>query len=136
MRILLICITLFWSSCRPGAFYEKAFYEKISEIKIPGDFTILESIDNGEFVTATTFRADRDRLQRFAASFGFEPWGDRNSLRLLSNAYLEKDKPDLYNNNNYLYHSGTKGKNAWLYIIDLEKGLLWAEIQYPDAGGT
>lgn len=37
--------------------------------------------------------------------------------------------------NKYLYNYGTKGKNSWMYIVDPDRSLVWAEIQYPDRGG-
>jgi hypothetical protein len=137
MRIFLVSITFLLASClNSHPFYDKEFYERISGIKIPTSFKILEAIDNGEFLTATAFRANRNELRQFAEVYGFKPAREPNSLHFASLSYLKGDKPDLDNSNNYLYTSGTKGKNSWLYIIDLEKGLLWAEQQYPDAGGT
>ena len=136
MRILFALVLLFVTSCSPDIFYEKEFYERISSIKIPETFRVIESVDNGEFVTATTFRCDREKLKEFAGIFDFKPWGDRNSLRMLASPYLTKQKPDLEYKNGYLYHTGTNGKNGWLYVIDMEKGILWAEIHYPDAAGT
>ncbi len=136
MRISFILTIALISCSSQELYYNKQFYENISSMVIPEDARILESIDNGEFVTATTFLLNKEELLTFAQDYGFKSSGDNMSLGMLSMSYLEKDKPDFEKRGDYLYRSGQKGKNSWIYIIDLRNGLLWAEIGYPDAGGT
>lgn len=121
-------------SCNNENYYDKDLYEQISQIKIPKTAHVIESIDNGEFVTTTVFVVDSIILKNLIRFYAF----DTNSLmpRLLGNSYLVRNKLETANSNNIYYKSGTKAKNSWLYIIDLKNGKLWAEIQYPDWSGN
>lgn len=137
MRPLTILIIVILVSCSDNKFfYNKEYYEKTSFIRIPEKAEILESIDNGEFVTATVFRVDSLELLKFARSFEFTPCEKLPYLKLMSDSYLKKYKPHIEEGKGYLYKIGNKGKNSWLYIIDTQRKLLWAEIQYPDAAGN
>ena len=53
-------------------FYEKNYYERISGIEIPTSSKIIESFDNGEFWTATSFLIDKDSLSEFLLRFDFK----------------------------------------------------------------
>ena len=131
---ILSFASLFIFSCSDNSSrYEKEFYEQISGICIPGNATIVESIDNGEFFTAATFRIDSNDFIRFIHDYKFIKVEKGFGLGFFADSYLRKDKPDLRKLANLYYHAGIKGKNSWLYLADIERKLLWAEIQYPDA---
>lgn len=53
-------------------YFDRAFYEKTSGIKFPKDIKVLETIDNGEFVTATVFQVDHDTLLQFVKLNSFD----------------------------------------------------------------
>jgi hypothetical protein len=64
-----IAILFLLQACGPA--YDKSFNERISEIKIPEDASIVETIDNGEFMTVTTFKltaSDMGELHRNISS--------------------------------------------------------------------
>jgi hypothetical protein len=134
MRYLVVLLILLLGSCA-DSFYEKEYYERISSIRIPATAKVLESVDNGEYYTGTTFRLSEDGLHEFLKKNQFMPCGKRVELLFCSNALLKGYKPDLDNAVGLLFTTGVKGKNNWLYIVDTTKRLLWAEIQYPDWGG-
>jgi len=134
MRYLIVFLILLLDSCA-DRFYEKEFYERISSIRIPTTAKVLESVDNGEYYTGTTFRLSENGLHDFLKANQFIPCGKRVELLFSSNALLRGHKPDLDNAVGLLFTTGVKGKNSWLYIVDTTKRLLWAEIQYPDWGG-
>lgn len=134
MRYLIVLIILLLGSC-VDRFYEKEYYERISSIRIPSTAKVLESVDNGEYYTGTTFRLSDDGLHEFLKANQFISCGKRVELLFCSNALFKGHKPDLDNAEGLLFTTGVKGKNSWLYIVDTTKRLLWAEIQYPDWGG-
>lgn len=118
------------------AFYDEDYYRKISDITIPESRRVLESYDNGEFWTSSSFRLDKESIKEFVSKNNFQLLNSGEHVpAFLSESMFKVEKPDTANKN-YLYNSGAKGKNSWLYIIDTSKGILWAEIQYPDWGGT
>jgi len=132
--IALICLV----ACKNAQqSYEKVFYEKISSIKIPENCKVLESIDNGEFVTATVFQMDSLTLNHFVKTNHFDTSTISLSYQplLFSKNYFRNYKPEWKSSDAILVNIGTKGKNSWEYVIDPKSKLLWAEIQYPDWGG-
>jgi hypothetical protein len=137
MRLTLILITIIYLvSCDSAiSFYDKEYYERISGIKVPGTATVLESIDNGEFVTITSFKVDSIAIERLTHTYRFQAVEDPFSYDRLLRIYLRKIKPDYSGKTKLVYIVGQKGKNSWLYVLDKQKGLLWVEIQHPDAEG-
>jgi hypothetical protein len=132
---LLIFIALFYSKLFSGdGFYDKAFYESISGIRLPKSTKVLESFDNGEFWTASSFRINKDSLLEFINTYNFKNESSTYKPRMFSENTFEMEKLGTFSKK-YVYNSGIKGKNSWMYIIDPERNVLWAEIQYPDWGG-
>ncbi len=134
--VTLIGVLYFMFFWKADAFYEKRFYEKISGIHIPSSSTVLESYDNGEYWTATAFKIKKDSVNQFIKNFDFQHSDSlayRPKMFAESSFEIERLKTD---SEKYLYNSGTKGKNNWLYIIDTTRSVLWAEIQYPDWAGN
>ena len=132
MLIVFLYLKIFSGS---DTFYEKTFYEKTSGITIPRSSKVIESHDNGEFWTATSFQINKDSLSEFIQRFGFHtiaPNHYKPTMFAESVFKVERIKND---SKIYLYNFGTKGKNSWMYVLDQEKSILWAEIQYPDWSG-
>lgn len=131
--ILFILGNLFFS-CESS--FNKDYYERISDMKFPEQIRVIETFDNGEFFTTTSFEVDSLSLIKFMNKYKFEQHDGPYPLLFFGEKILKETKPD-FNNLNSLYFSiGTKGKNSWIYIIDLKHKILWAEIQYPDWAGT
>jgi hypothetical protein len=115
--------------------YEKAFYEKVSGIRVPATSKVIETYDNGEFWTGTSFRMDKDSLAQFIKEFGFVTSTSGSYPPTLIGASAFKVEKFALPQGRYLYKQGTKGKNSWVYILDLDKNILWAQVQYPDWAG-
>ncbi len=115
-------------------FYQKDYYERISGIRIPQSSSVLESHDNGEFYTASTFRLDKDSLNQFIKNFGFHSDSSHYKPKMFAESVFKIQIPE-YSSTQLLYNYGSKGKNSWVYIIDSKRSLMWAEIQYPDWAG-
>ncbi|WP_462248567.1 hypothetical protein [Ferruginibacter sp.] len=135
-NLVLLILILTLVSCNNEIYFEKAYYEKISGIKFPEKYRVIETYDNGEFVTTTSFKIDSAVLKRFSEKNRFDTVRDPFYLFFIGEKSLKKQKPDLKNKDELLYISGYSKTNTWLYIIDFKKEMLWAEIQYPDWGGT
>lgn len=116
-------------------FYQKSYYQKVSGIRIPQASSVLESYDNGEYWTATSFRLNKDSLTQFIRDFSFHI-NDSSLYKpvMFGESMFKIERLD-GSTIRYLYNYGTKGKNSWLYIIDTARSIMWAEIQYPDWGG-
>ena len=132
---ITLLIIVEFSSCKS---FDEKYYERISGVKLPSSAHLIETYDNLEFVTTTSFRIDKGELQNLITHYHFEK---RDKAAWLENAFfgmatLKKGKPDFTRTSELFFYQGEKGKNAWLYIIDLEKNMLWAEIRYPDWGGS
>jgi hypothetical protein len=108
--------------------------ERITGIKFPKDYEVIESYDNGEFYKLS-FKIDSLILKEFISDYKFDKLKKIYPSQFLGEHRLKKVLPDFSHLENEYYTTGTKGKNSWLYIVDLNKQILWAEVQYPDLAG-
>ncbi|MBV4360518.1 hypothetical protein [Pinibacter aurantiacus] len=131
--ITLPFVLFFLFSC---ASFDKEFYERVTNIKFPKAIKIIETYDNGEFYTCSSFKIDSFALRKFISDYKFEPLKRIYPSQFLGVHSLKKELPDFNNFDNKFFVTGTKGKNSWIYIIDLNKCILWAEVQYPDMAGN
>ncbi len=131
---IMLIVLLYSKIFSRDGFYERAFYEKISGIHIPKFSKHLESFDNGEFWTAASFRISNDSLFEFIRTFNFKLDSSIYKPKMFSETSFKLERLESFSNK-YVYNYGTKGKNSWIYIIDPDRSILWAEIQYPDWGG-
>ncbi len=130
----IICVAVSLSSCF-GVYYDKDFYERVSGIKIPSSAKAIETVDNGEFVTATSFELDSLSAIKFIHNCHLRPVIQNYQPHLWSANYLTRYKPIIAINANQYFLSESKGRNDWVYLIDINKKIMWAEIRYPDWGG-
>lgn len=132
---ILIFSFLFSTACSPG--YDQDFYERVSGISIPGKKTVIESFDNGEYLTISSFRLTKSDMKKFLHAYNFKKLPSEMNLELLGGRKeLREILPEDRNRENYFYISGQKAKTTWLYIADTALCTLWAEIQYPDFAGN
>lgn len=115
--------------------FNKDLYERITHIKFPKGIEIIETYDNGEFYTTSSFKIDSLTLRQFINDYKFDTLKYIYPSQFLGVHSLKKELPDFNTFNNKFYTTGTQGKNSWIYIIDLNKHILWAEVQYPDMAG-
>ena len=135
-KILIFIVTILLCSCISiGDSFEKSYYEKISGIKFPDNYKLLETFDNGEWLTGTVLMIDNATLKNFVADNLFDTIKSTNELHFLSNSYLKEYKAEFHGITNIFYLSKSRDKNNWTYIVDLNKNILWTEISYPDYGG-
>ncbi|MCX6317991.1 MAG: hypothetical protein NTW29_11915 [Bacteroidetes bacterium] len=130
---ILLLITVGSLSC--GLSFEQNYYERISGMKFPDGIRVIETFDNGEYLTTTTLQTDSSELVTFLNKYHLGQLKNFNANQYLGKTYLKKHLPDFHNLTNLYCKTGSNGKNSWIYIIDIERKLLWAEIQYPDWGG-
>lgn len=130
--IIIYLILFFLLSCSS---FDKEFYERITGIKFPKGIELIETYDNGEFYATTSFKVDSLILRQFISKHKFDTLKKIYPSQFLGEHSLEKELPDFRNFDNKFYVTGTKGKKSWIYIVDLNKHILWAEVQYPDMAG-
>ncbi|MBO0950679.1 hypothetical protein [Fibrella forsythiae] len=116
--------------------FDQAYYEKASGVKLPVETEVIESFDNGEYLTVTSLKSDSISLAGLIKKYNFEKRSQASLPAFTGLNYLKEVKPDLIRERNLYVKSASKGGNSWLYIIDLKQHILWAQIQYPDWGGT
>jgi hypothetical protein len=134
--IIIFTTTFILASClHLEPCFEKGYYEKISGIKFPRYYQVLETFDNGEWLTGTVFKIKKSVLRNFIIENNFDTLQKFNDLHLQSNNYLINNKADFKTIKNIYYTSKSREKNNWIYVEDLNSNVLWAEISYPDWGG-
>lgn len=122
-------------SCSGRAtFYDKDYYERSSGITIPADVTVIEDADNGEFVTITVFSMDSVTLNVFAEKNRFRPVSSATPF-FWGQPLIKTPLPTYDSAAGLLYTSGMNQKWGWIYLVDKQRRLLFAEIQYPDHSG-
>ena len=140
MKLIIgFLFVFFFISCGTGSIsYDKFFYEKVTGIKVPDSFKVLESFDNAEYLTGTTFGTDSLSIRRLVIKncFSKVKKGGFPGLIDLERGYIKGNMPDKDHIEQLYFISKTVGKNSWVYIADLKKGMLWTEITYPDWGGN
>lgn len=115
--------------------FEKEYYEKATGIKFPQSYTVLETFDNGEFLTGTVFEMDSLTLRDFISTNHFDTVNNFWDTHIMSENYLTKNKP-IFDTTNNVYFISKSDKNIhWTYIADLNSKRLWIEVSYPDWGG-
>lgn len=116
-------------------YYDKEYYEKASGIKLPETAQSIESFDNGEFYTITSFKLSSGDMHSLIKQYAFKGIEKNYRPTLFGVNNLKKDRPkeDLFAN--YVYLMRSKDKLNSTYLIDTVKNLLWASITYPDWGG-
>lgn len=126
--ILLLSII----SCTQTIYFEKDFYEKVSGIKLPHEYTLITTVDNGEFVTATILDFNHTDCQKFCKDNNFEPIPSTDSITLMGIYFIDSAYRKLPNQNQLLLNWGSKGSNNWTYLLDTTNCRLYCEIFYPD----
>ena len=135
-HIPIIILTLLLSSCFDNTIqFEKEYYEKTTRIKFPEKYTVLETFDNGEFLTGTVLQMDSLTLRKFVNDNHFDTARNYLDTHIMSENYLTKNKPVFSNPHKVYYIRKSEKKINWTYIADLNSKRLWTEISYPDWGG-
>ena len=116
--------------------FDKDYYERISGIKFPDKYKIIETRDNGEFVTIVSMHVAAADLQMMIKNNKFDTLKPQQPIHFFGLGLLKKIKPDLEPLANKFVFQKKNGKNDCTYLIDLNKNILWAEISYPDWGGN
>jgi hypothetical protein len=135
MRHILIVIFLSNILLACEIQFDKDYYEKVSGIKFPDKYKVLETFDNGEFLTATVFEIDSITLVEFIKKNHFDTPQNLTDLTSFSQSVLKNHKPIFTSTKNIYLLRKSKDKNHWNYFADLNQKKLWAEISYPDWSG-
>src|SRR5688572_17229865 len=72
LLIITTCGYIYTRVFKNGGFYEKSFYQKVSGIQIPESSKLIESFDNGEWCTVSTFKLATDEIQSFVRKYNFK----------------------------------------------------------------
>jgi hypothetical protein len=133
----IIILTLLLTSCFDNNIkFEKEYYERTTRIKFPENYTVLETFDNGEFLTGTVFQMDSLTLQNFINENHFDTVTNHFQTRMMSEIYLVKNKPVFSSTKNLYFKGKSEQKIHWTYIADLNSKRLWTEINYLDWSGN
>lgn len=118
-----------------NARFDKEYYEMATQISFPENYTVLETFDNGEFLTGTVFQLDSLTLLQFVNENHFDTLNTFMDVHMLSENYLVENKPHFTATHNMYYIKRSDSTINWTYLADLKSKRLWAEISYPDWGG-
>ena len=134
IKIIALIVMIILQAC--GQAYDKGFYESISGIKIPENASVIETVDNGEYMTVTTFKITTTDIAELRRKYNFEAVDGSFIPDFLGDNFLKGPKLANSDLNKCLMKTRQKGKTTAVYVIDTSKQLLWAEINYPDWGGN
>ncbi len=127
--------TLLLSSCWILSF-DKDFYERVTGIKFPDKYKVLQTFDNGEYLTGAAFQLDSSTFHNFIANNHFDILKNKRHFTMLSIGLFDKSfQPDTSGNNTFFVIQDSRDKNDWTYLADPMTYRLWTEISYPDWGG-
>ncbi|WP_153799359.1 hypothetical protein [Foetidibacter luteolus] len=136
IRLLVALSLLIATSCNSGSYYfEKDYYEKVTGIKFPSKYKVLETFDNGEWVTAVVLSIDSSALMSFVKTNHFDTMKAVSDLNLMGFRNFKSQKPDFNSKQGIFFINKSKNKNDWIYVADLNENKLWAEVRYPDFAG-
>jgi len=136
-HIFTIILTLLLTACFDNNIkFDKEYYERTTRIKFPKNYTVLETFDNGEFLTGTVFQMDSLTLRDFISENQFDIVTNHFETRMMSENYLTKNKPVFSSTKDLYFLRKGEQKIYWTYIADLNSKRLWTEISYPDWGGN
>jgi len=135
--VFILVLSAFSACSGIGNDFEKVYYERITGIKFPEKYKVLETFDNGEWLTGTVFEVDSSILRRFIIVNHFDAFTlkDRPNLNIFNVGYFKLRIPDAKNIDNLFIVARSKDKNNWTYLADMASNRLWAVISYPDWGG-
>jgi len=134
-HFLFIILTIWFTSCNNDNSFDKGYYEKVSRLKFPDKYKVLETFDNGEWLTGTVLEIDSITLKKFVIENHFDTLQNLNDIHLASNSYLTRHKANFVATRNIYFVSRSINKNNWTYVADLNANKLWTEIGYPDWSG-
>lgn len=132
----MIFLNLFGCTSRQN--FDKDYYERVTRIKFPDNYDVVTTADNGEFVTITILKLDKNDCMKFLVDNNFKRWEESYSpsfegLNFLDSTYQKiPDSKGCYVN----YRSKMNGQVGWMYMIDTLTCSLYCEIEYPDMGGN
>jgi len=131
--LVIFCIVCLLQACKKS--YNNEYYERISGIKIPITASVIETFDNGEFLTVTSFQVTTKEIKELTSQNHFEPVDGSFVPGFMGSNFLKAASPAKSDLNKCLMIGGENGKALFTYVLDTSKQLLWAEINYPDWGG-
>src|SRR6516164_3448461 len=99
--------------------FDEDFYEKISRIKLPPHCEVLETFDNGEWLTVTVFKIDGLQLSKLVAHNHFETIAGNKRIDFFANGYLKNNKFEVNSAHHVFFVSKSSDKNSWTYIADV-----------------
>lgn len=110
--------------------YDKPFYERISAIKIPENASVIETFDNGRFVTVTSFKLTHQDVMELMKKYNFIAADSSYVPGFMGNTFLKGPKPMNSDLHKCFMKIDRKGITTCLYVLDTSKQILWAEINY------
>lgn len=130
-----IMIIISFSACSPS--FDKQYYQRITGIDFPLKYKVLETFDNGEWLTGTLLEVDSLELRKFILLYHFDTFTikDKPYLTFVNNPYFKLKPPALTNNSELYFLAKSKDKNNWTYLVDMKTKRIWAVIDYPDWSG-
>ena len=131
--IICLMISLYLISCKLS--YDKEYYEKASGIIIPNRSILIESFDNYEWCTVTSFKMEPDEMKDFITKYNFKNI-EKGWLPTIFGLHgLKQFRPDSTFQNCVWFMKGREKLNI-TYVVDTTSHFLWASISYPDWGGN
>lgn len=131
---LLVAIIVLLASCSSTC--ELDYYENVSGNNLPDDIQIIECVDNAEYITTAALKIKASVVQQFLDHNQFEKVLPDFQPNFTGMYFLKKENIKFPPNDRLYSKFGRTKNNTWYFLIDKDTGKLWAEVMYPDWGGT
>lgn len=133
-QIMFFLLCSSYISC--NIYYDRDYYEQASEIKVPSSSHIIETFDNGEYYTVTSFKLEVSDMRSIIKEYSFKGIEGNYRPIVWGANDLGKERPNVDLPENYVYIMKSNKNLHISYLIDTVRQILWASISYPDPGGN
>ncbi len=114
--------------------FDKDYYEKTTKIIFPDNYSVVATVDNGEFLTMTILDVSKADSYSIIKKYGFETVDGTVSV-LAGLNWLDKKYQTLPDKNLLVKEKSFSNGTGWTYYIDTVNCRLYCQINYPDKEG-
>ncbi len=153
MKTLVICFIIFIAfACKMKPKVDSNFFEQVLDIKFPEPYSVEEYYDNCENYVILKLKTETAEVERVIKekklkeldkrAFSFDCLGIERK-EVFSGSFVLCEMNSFFEdsivnrNRNYFYVDScvNEGSNYYVLLTDLDNGLIWSIIRYPDWSG-
>ncbi|UPT66530.1 MAG: hypothetical protein M0D57_19060 [Sphingobacteriales bacterium JAD_PAG50586_3] len=113
--------------------FDEKYFEGNSGIKLPEGYEVVTFIDDGEMTALAEIQLPKDKVEAFISDNELKQFSNEFTVLRIRFGLLGNDY-NLPGKNSFSIKDCGEC-NCWEYVVDKDKGILWAQIDYPDYSG-